>query len=66
VSRKARLTARPFLVAAGRPTRFFDGFHRCIPAIAEAGNNLIVETHIIEFPQWRHSLAQLLQPLTSM
>lgn len=27
--------------------QFFDGFHRCIPVLAEAGNNLIVE-HIIE------------------
>ncbi|MFI7702411.1 chloramphenicol phosphotransferase CPT family protein [Nonomuraea sp. NPDC049480] len=39
--------------------RFFDGFHRCLPALATAGNDLIVE-HIIEFPAWRASLARLL------
>jgi chloramphenicol 3-O phosphotransferase len=27
--------------------RFFDGFHRCLPALAAAGNDLIVE-HITE------------------
>jgi chloramphenicol 3-O phosphotransferase len=32
--------------------RFFDGFHRCLPALAAAGNDLIVE-HIIEFRAWR-------------
>ena len=40
-------------------TRFFDGFHRCIPAMAAAGNNLVVE-HIIEFPDWRDELRCLL------
>jgi chloramphenicol 3-O phosphotransferase len=39
--------------------RFFDGFHRCLPALAAAGNDLIVE-HIIEFRAWRESLASLL------
>lgn len=39
--------------------RFFAGFHRCLPALAEAGNDLIVE-HVIEFPAWRDELAQLL------
>jgi chloramphenicol 3-O phosphotransferase len=39
--------------------RFFDGFHRCIPALAAAGNDLIVE-HIIEFASWRRQLGQLL------
>jgi chloramphenicol 3-O phosphotransferase len=43
---------------AMRP-RFFDGFHRCLPALAEAGNDLIVE-HVIEFPDWRGHLARLL------
>jgi chloramphenicol 3-O phosphotransferase len=32
--------------------RFFDGFHRCLPALAAAGNDLIVE-HITEFRAWR-------------
>lgn len=39
--------------------RFFDGFHRCIPAMASAGNNLIVE-HVIEYRQWRDQLGALL------
>jgi len=34
--------------------RFFDGFHRCLPALAAAGNDLIVE-HIIEFRAWRRT-----------
>jgi len=42
--------------------RFFEGFHRCLPAFAEAGNNLIVE-HIIEFASWRRELATLLAGL---
>src|SRR5262252_8134456 len=29
----------------------FDGFHRSLPAFAQAGNNLIVD-HIIEQEQW--------------
>jgi len=40
---------------------FFDGFHRCLPALAGAGNNLIVE-HIIETPDWMDRLACLLSP----
>lgn len=39
--------------------RFFDGFHRCIPAMASAGNNLLVD-HIIEYSSWRHQLEVLL------
>jgi chloramphenicol 3-O phosphotransferase len=42
--------------------RFFAGFHRCLPALAEAGNDLIVD-HIIEFASWRHELAALLAGL---
>lgn len=38
---------------------FFDGFHRCLPALASAGNNLIVD-HIIERDAWRRQLAELL------
>jgi len=44
--------------------RFFDGFHRCLPALAAAGNDLIVE-HIIEFRAWREYLAMLLDGLDS-
>jgi chloramphenicol 3-O phosphotransferase len=42
--------------------RFFAGFHRCLPALASAGNDLIVE-HIIEFRSWREQLAVLLADL---
>jgi chloramphenicol 3-O phosphotransferase len=42
--------------------RFFAGFHRCLPALAAAGNDLIVE-HIIEFRSWRVELAALLAGL---
>jgi chloramphenicol 3-O phosphotransferase len=39
--------------------RFFAGFHRCLPALAGAGNDVIVE-HVIEFQAWREQLAALL------
>jgi chloramphenicol 3-O phosphotransferase len=42
--------------------RFFAGFHRCLPALAAAGNDLIVE-HVIEFGPWRTELASLLHGL---
>jgi len=42
--------------------RFFAGFHRCLPALAGAGNDLIVE-HIIEFPSWRDEIAGVLTEL---
>jgi chloramphenicol 3-O phosphotransferase len=42
--------------------RFFAGFHRCLPALAAAGNDLIVE-HVIEFRAWRRDLAALLAGL---
>lgn len=38
---------------------FFDGFHRCLPALAGAGNNLIVE-HIVETREWMDRLLRLL------
>lgn len=40
---------------------FFEGFHRSIPAFAEAGNNLLVE-HIIEERRWMDRLLLLLEP----
>ena len=52
----------PFAWQAQMRPRFFAGFHRCLPALATAGNNLIVE-HIIEFPAWRTDLARLLDGL---
>jgi chloramphenicol 3-O phosphotransferase len=39
--------------------RFFAGFHRCLPALAGAGIDLIVE-HVIEYRAWRDDLAALL------
>jgi chloramphenicol 3-O phosphotransferase len=39
----------------------FDGFHRCLPAFAKVGNNLIVD-HIIEHEQWMADLVRLLAP----
>ena len=41
--------------------RFFDGFHRCVAALATAGNALIVE-HVIEFQVWLDDLVLLLAP----
>jgi chloramphenicol 3-O phosphotransferase len=38
---------------------FFEGFHRSIPAFAEAGNNMLVE-HIIEQRAWMDRLLLLL------
>ena len=49
----------PFNWIESMRPRFFDGFHRCIPAMAAAGNDLIVD-HIIEYPSWRAQLAGLL------
>ena len=40
---------------------FFEGFHRCLPALAGAGNNLIVE-HIVETQPWMNLLVQVLEP----
>ncbi|MEU7835877.1 MULTISPECIES: hypothetical protein [unclassified Nonomuraea] len=39
--------------------RFFKGFHRCLPALATAGNDLILE-HVIEYRTWREELSRLL------
>jgi chloramphenicol 3-O phosphotransferase len=33
----------------------FGGLHRCVPALATAGNNVIFD-HIIETEQWLHDL----------
>ena len=40
--------------------RFFDGFHNTLPALAAAGNNLLVE-HIVENEQWMVRLVSLLK-----
>ena len=41
--------------------RFFDGFHRCIAALAAAGNALIVE-HVLEYQSWLDDCVRLLAP----
>lgn len=46
---------------SGMRAAFFEGFHRCLPALAEAGNNLIVE-HIVETKAWMTRLVQFLAP----
>ena len=40
---------------------FFDGYHRCLPALAAAGNNVLVE-HIVETAAWMSLLLHLLEP----
>jgi chloramphenicol 3-O phosphotransferase len=57
----ARIESGEFPWRDLRP-QFFDGFHRCVAALAEAGNNLIVE-HIVETPAWMQRLQRLLGPL---
>src|SRR5262245_16680984 len=56
----ARIERGDFAWAALRPA-FFDGFHRCLPALAAAGNHLIVE-HIVETRAWMNDLVSLLTP----
>jgi chloramphenicol 3-O phosphotransferase len=53
-----RIDAGEFSWPDMRPA-FFEGFHRCLPALAAAGNNLIVE-HIVETAAWMSRLVQLL------
>jgi chloramphenicol 3-O phosphotransferase len=55
-----RIASGEFPWPALRPA-FMEGFHRCLPALAEAGNNLIVE-HILETEAWRERLRELLAP----
>ncbi len=49
----------PFAWAGRMRPRFFDGFHRCIPALAAAGNDVLVE-HVVEHRAWREQLDALL------
>ena len=55
-----RITAGDFEWKEMRP-HFFEGFHNSLPALASAGNNLIVE-HIVETAQWMNRLLHLLEP----
>ena len=41
---------------------FFEGFHRSLPALAGAGNNLLVE-YIVETAAWMSRLIRLLAPI---
>ena len=53
-----RIASNEFEWANLRPA-FFEGFHRCLPELATAGNNLIVE-HIIESEHYMVRLLNLL------
>jgi len=53
-----RVRTGDFAWEAMRPA-FFQGFHNALPAIATAGNNLIVE-HIVETRAWLTNLLNLL------
>ena len=55
-----RIDAGDFAWHDLRPA-FFEGFHRCLPALALAGNNLLVE-HIVETRAWMSRLLRLLEP----
>ncbi len=56
----ARIKSKEFLWSDLRP-QFFTGFHHSLPALAKAGNNLIVE-HIVETKEWMTLLLELLAP----
>jgi chloramphenicol 3-O phosphotransferase len=58
---KARIENGEFPWRSLRP-QFVDGFRRCLPVLAEAGNNLVVE-HIVETEEWMHRLLRLLDQL---
>lgn len=55
---RERIDAGDFSWPQMRPA-FFEGFHRCLPALVAAGNNLIVE-HIVETSAWMSRLVRLL------
>ncbi len=58
---KARIDSGEFPWRTLR-SHFFEGFHRCLPALAMAGNNLIVE-HIVETEAWMQRLLRLLSQI---
>ena len=55
-----RIKRKEFAWRAMRPA-FFDGFYRCLPALAGAGNNLLIE-HIVETEEGLHQMVELLRP----
>jgi len=57
---RARIDAGDFHWKSLRP-QFFAGFHATLPALAAAGNNLLVE-HIVETADWMSRLLGLLKP----
>ena len=54
----SRILNRELDWSAMRPA-VFHGFHRCLPVLAESGNNLIVD-HIVETEEWLSDLLDLL------
>lgn len=40
--------------------KFFNGFHNCLPAIAAAGNNIVVD-HVVEYKEWLIDIVFLLK-----
>lgn len=46
---------------ADHSAAFFEGYHRSVAAIADAGNNVIIE-HILDTPGWHERLQELLAP----
>jgi len=56
---KNRIESGDFLWRDMRP-QFFAGFHASLPALAAAGNNLVVE-HIVETEEWMNRLTSLLR-----
>lgn len=57
-----RHEAGPFAWWEVTRPRVFDALHGCVAAIAEAGNNVIVE-HVFEFDRWIRDLAAILENL---
>jgi chloramphenicol 3-O phosphotransferase len=55
-----RIEAGELAWSSLRPA-FFNGFHRCLPALASAGSNLIVD-HVVESDDWLAELVRLLAP----
>ncbi len=53
-----RIDSGEFIWRDLRP-HFFEGFHCCLPALAQGGNNLVVE-HIVETEAWMSRLLLLL------
>ena len=56
----ARIRSKEFVWKDLRSS-FFRGFHNSLPALAGAGNNLIIE-HIVETKEWMQLLLELLEP----